>query len=91
MKKRLKSHNFKVGDIVKIDSNAILKVWSYIPGWYSSKKSFKIVNTNNANIVLDSSPTNTKSMSIYYGYLKLDVVSMRKEKLEKLYETKNRK
>lgn len=61
-------HNFKVGDIVKIDSNALLNTWENIPNWYSDKKSFKIVNTDSVNIVLDNSPTNTKSKSIYYGF-----------------------
>jgi len=77
-------HNFKVGDIVKLDSNAILNTWKYLPDWYSNKKNFKIITANYTNIVLDSSPTNTNSNSIWYGFLKLDVAAMRRKKLEKI-------
>lgn len=86
---------YKVGDIVKIDLNAIFKYnnTNKIPTWYSYE-SFTIVklnygnnisssNFNNINVHLDRNLQHSDNI-IWVGYLILDIMAMRKNKLERL-------
>jgi len=81
-------HNFKVGDIVKMDLKKITK-WSSIPEWYSTetftiKKFHKSKLTGNIVAHLDKKLPNRNASTIWVEFLSLDILTIRKMKLKKL-------
>jgi len=81
---------FKVGDIVKMDLDIIMK---YNPSkdsrkWYSDK-SFTIIGITGDSVLLNEDITHYKVYGannnlIWKEFIKLDIVAMRKKKLERL-------
>jgi len=85
---------YKVGDLVKMDLNIIMKLIGRIPYWYCDK-TFKVIATTDIkggygthqSILLEGFNVNSNNKNdntIYGPYLKYDLVTMRKLKLESL-------
>jgi len=79
---------FKKGDIIKMDLENILKLTTWTPEWYSDK-SFTIIkfikkkNTGHIIAYLDNKLPNGEDR-VWIEFIKLDIATMRKKKLEKL-------
>jgi len=74
---------YKVSDIIKLDLNAILEVWTEIPFWYSNE-SYCITKVGLNTVFLDRPLLNLDLYEICVMYIKLDISKIRKDKLNKL-------